>query len=69
MDSLSEGDRIKRGNKEYFEVLCREVGEMLLPFPEEKKQRIKKRSAFSKNLFIKKNKVCKRGYNAQGTEK
>lgn len=69
MDSLNGGNRIKRGNKEDFEVLCRVIGKMLLPFLEEKKQRIKERSTFSnKNLFIKKT-VCKREYNVQGTEK
>lgn len=34
------------------ENLCRDIGRMLLPFPEEKKQRIKERSTFShKNLY------------------
>lgn len=38
MYSLNGGNGIDRGNEGDFEVLCGDIGETLLSFPEEKKQ-------------------------------
>lgn len=68
MDSLNVANGGKRRHKEDYEVLCGDIGEILLPLLEQKKQRFKKEAHFRTKiiLFIKSTNHAKYECKVQG---